>query len=90
MVLVSVGRRPYTQHLGLEAAGVIIDTKGRVKIDEHFRTSVPNIFAIGDAVQGLLVLANYFHSGSVAPLHPPTHCRSHVGAQIRGRRDRRG
>ncbi len=51
-VLVSVGRRPYTQGLGLEQLGVKTDKAGRVEIDEHFRTSVPGIYAIGDVVRG--------------------------------------
>lgn len=51
-VLVSIGRRPYTQGLGLEAAGVELDERGRVKIDEHFRTTAPGISAVGDVVPG--------------------------------------
>jgi dihydrolipoamide dehydrogenase len=51
-VLVSVGRRPFTDNLGLEAVGVKVDQRGRVEIDDHWRTSVPNIFAIGDVVRG--------------------------------------
>ena len=52
VVLVSVGRRPFTQGLGLEAVGVALDDKGRVKTDAHFRTSVPGIYAIGDVIAG--------------------------------------
>ncbi len=51
-VLVSVGRRPYTDGLGLEKAGVQLDEKKRVKVDDHLRTSVQNIWAIGDVVAG--------------------------------------
>jgi len=51
-VLVSVGRRPYTVGLGLEDAGVALDNAGRVMIDDHFRTGVDTIYAIGDAVRG--------------------------------------
>ncbi|MCE6958920.1 dihydrolipoyl dehydrogenase [Cereibacter sphaeroides] len=50
-VLVATGRKPYTEGLGLEALGVEM-LKGMVKIDGHFRTSVPGIYAIGDAVPG--------------------------------------
>ncbi len=50
--LVSVGRKPYTENLGLEKAGVTTDAKGRIETDEQLRTSVKNIFAIGDVVQG--------------------------------------
>jgi dihydrolipoamide dehydrogenase len=51
-VLVAVGRRPYTDGLGLEKAGVVLDEKRRVKVDGHLRTSAPGIWAIGDVVAG--------------------------------------
>jgi dihydrolipoamide dehydrogenase len=53
--LVSVGRRPYTDSLGLENAGVKLDERGRVFVDDHLRTNVPNIFAIGDVVRGAML-----------------------------------
>ena len=46
--LVSVGRRPYTDGLGLENAGVELDERGRVKVNDHLQTNVSNIYAIGD------------------------------------------
>ena len=52
VVLVSVGRRPFTEGLGLEAAGVALDERGRVKTDSHFATNVPGIYAIGDVIAG--------------------------------------
>jgi dihydrolipoamide dehydrogenase len=52
VVLVAIGRRPYTAGLGLEAAGVALDAKGRVATDKNFRTNVSNIFAIGDVIIG--------------------------------------
>jgi dihydrolipoamide dehydrogenase len=52
IVLVAVGRRPYTDGLGLKEAGVALDEKGRVAIDAHFQTNVPGIYAIGDAIAG--------------------------------------
>jgi dihydrolipoamide dehydrogenase len=52
IVLVAIGRVPYTDGLGLEAAGVKKDNRGRVVIDPHFQTSVAGIYAIGDAVAG--------------------------------------
>ena len=52
IVLVAVGRRPYTDGLGLKEAGVALDDKGRVAIDAHFQTNVPGIYAIGDAIAG--------------------------------------
>ncbi len=54
-VLVAVGRRPFTDGLGLEKAGVKIDNRGRVEIDDHFRTNVPGIWAIGDVVRGAML-----------------------------------
>ncbi len=51
-ILVAVGRRPYTDALGLDRAGVELDDKRRVKVDAHLRTNVANIWAIGDVVAG--------------------------------------
>jgi len=51
-ILVSVGRRPVTEDLGLDQAGVQLDDKRRIKVDEHLRTSVPGFWAIGDVVAG--------------------------------------
>jgi len=51
-VLVAVGRRPYTQDLELETVGIKLTPKGTIPIDQRFRTSVPNIYAIGDIVDG--------------------------------------
>jgi dihydrolipoamide dehydrogenase len=51
-VLVAIGRKPYTRGLGLEAAGVKLDDKGRVAVDAHFRTNVEGIYAIGDVIVG--------------------------------------
>lgn len=50
--LVSIGRRPYTNNLGLEELGIGKDKAGRVEINEHFQTAVPSIYAIGDCVAG--------------------------------------
>lgn len=54
-VLVSVGRKPYTDGLGLEKAGVDLDERGRVKVNEHLQTNVQNIYAIGDVIQGAML-----------------------------------
>jgi dihydrolipoamide dehydrogenase len=51
-VLVAVGRRPYTDELGIEKAGVSLDERKRVKVDAQLRTVVPGIWAIGDVVAG--------------------------------------
>ena len=54
-VLVSVGRKPYTEGLGLEKAGVDLDERGRVKVNDHLQTNVSNIYAIGDVVKGAML-----------------------------------
>lgn len=52
VLLSCAGRRPYTQGLGLEKIGVQMDDRGRVTVDGHFRTNVPNVYAIGDVIAG--------------------------------------
>ena len=52
VVLVAVGRAPFTAGLGLEQAGVKTDNRGRVIVDAHFATNVPGIYAIGDVIAG--------------------------------------
>ncbi|MFV8224522.1 dihydrolipoyl dehydrogenase [Christiangramia aquimixticola] len=53
--LVSVGRKPFTDGLNAEAAGVELDDKGRVKVNDHLQTNVDNIYAIGDVVRGAML-----------------------------------
>ena len=52
VVLVSIGRVPFTDGLGLDGVGVRTDNKGRVMVDEHFATNVPGVYAIGDVIAG--------------------------------------
>jgi dihydrolipoamide dehydrogenase len=52
IVLVAVGRKPYTDSLGLETVGVQRDERGRIVTDSHFQTNVPGIYAIGDVIAG--------------------------------------
>ncbi|TVZ51792.1 dihydrolipoyl dehydrogenase [Dokdonia sp. Hel_I_53] len=54
-VLVSVGRRAYTDGLNLDAVGIKTDDRGRVEVDEHLKTNVSNIYAIGDVVKGAML-----------------------------------
>jgi dihydrolipoamide dehydrogenase len=54
-VLVSIGRRPYTKDLGLENVNIAIDKNGFIPVDGSFRTSQPNIFAIGDVIEGTML-----------------------------------
>ncbi|MFT6996886.1 MAG: dihydrolipoamide dehydrogenase [Cryomorphaceae bacterium] len=53
--LVSVGRKPYTQGLGLENAGLTTDDRGRIDVNDQLRTKVDNIYAIGDVVRGAML-----------------------------------
>lgn len=53
--LVAIGRRPYTDNLGLENAGVEKDDRGRVVVNDHLETNVPGIYAIGDVVRGIML-----------------------------------
>jgi len=53
--LVAVGRRPYTDNLGLANAGLKTDERGRIPVNEHLQTDVPNIYAIGDVIKGAML-----------------------------------
>ena len=53
--LVAIGRKPYTDNLGLEQIGISLDEKGRIPVDHHLQTSVPGIYAIGDVIQGAML-----------------------------------
>ena len=55
VVLVAIGRRPFTQGLGLETVGVLLDKRGFVTIDAHYKTNVAGIYAIGDVVGGAML-----------------------------------
>ena len=53
--LVSVGRKPYTENLGLEKIGLKLDNRGRVETDDHLKTNIDGIYAIGDVVKGAML-----------------------------------
>jgi dihydrolipoamide dehydrogenase len=53
--LIAIGRRPYTEGLGLENIGIEKDEKGRIKVDAHLQTNVAGIYAIGDVIQGAML-----------------------------------
>jgi dihydrolipoyl dehydrogenase len=65
-MLVAVGRRPLIEELGLEAAGVSLDSTGRVEVDEDYRTSAEGIYAIGDLLRGPMLAHKAFEEGVVA------------------------
>ena len=52
VVLISVGRKSYTKNLNLDAAGIVLDKKKRIKTDKNFITNIKNIYSIGDVIQG--------------------------------------
>jgi len=73
--LVAIGRRPYTDGLNVDAAGIKIDERGRVEVDGYLRTTVPNIFAIGDVVRGAMLAhkaeeEGVFVAETIAGQHP--------------------
>jgi len=55
VVLVSIGRVPYTEGLGLNEAGIALDDRGRVAVDDHFQTNVKGVYAIGDVIRGAML-----------------------------------
>ncbi|MGG3739536.1 dihydrolipoyl dehydrogenase [Aeribacillus pallidus] len=65
-VLVTVGRRPNTDELGLEQVGIELTERGLIKIDKQCRTNVPNIFAIGDVVEGPPLAHKASYEGKIA------------------------
>ncbi|RYF56844.1 MAG: dihydrolipoyl dehydrogenase, partial [Cytophagaceae bacterium] len=78
--LVSVGRRPYTDGLNLEAAGLAADQRGKIEVDEHLRTKVPHIYALGDVIRGAMLAhkaeeEGVFIAETVAGQKPHIHYR---------------
>src|SRR5262249_7115521 len=63
VVLVAIGRVPYTEGLGLEALGVKLDNRQRIIVDKHFATEVAGIYAIGDVIAGPMLAHNAEHEG---------------------------
>jgi len=73
-LLVAVGRKPNTQGLGLDTVGVKLDERGRIVVDQHFRTNVEGIYAIGDVIAGPM-LAHKAESEGVA-------CVQHLAGKV--------
>lgn len=81
VLLVCVGRRPYTNNLGLEELGIEKDEKGRIPVNSRFQTVIPNIFAIGDCIHGPMLAHKAEDEGIVcvegitgAPVHIDYNC----------------
>ena len=64
-VLLSIGRRPYTEGLGLDTVGLILDERGMVPVNDHFQTAVPSIYAIGDCIRGAMLAHKAEEEGAV-------------------------
>jgi len=85
VLLVAVGRRPYTDGLGAKEAGVKFDEKGRITVDAHYQTNVPGIHAIGDCTPGPMLAHKAEEEGIAAvefmagqPGHVAYHCIPNV------------
>ena len=81
VVLISTGRKPYTEGLGLAEAGVVLDSRGRVEIDGHYKTNVDGIYAIGDVVKGPM-LAHKAEDEGVALAEILAGQRGHVNYDV--------
>ena len=68
-VMYSAGRQGMTENLGLEAAGLSADSRGRIKVDEYFRTEVDNIYAVGDVIGFPALAATSMEQGRLAAHH---------------------
>ncbi|MCC7223170.1 MAG: dihydrolipoyl dehydrogenase [Chitinophagales bacterium] len=76
--LVAIGRRPYTEGLGLENIGIATNAKGQIVTDEHLETTVKGIYAIGDVIQGAMLAhkaeeEGVFVAETIAGQHPHIH-----------------
>ncbi len=76
-VLLAVGRVPFTEGLGLETVGIQVDKKGRISVDDFFRTSAENVYAIGDVIEGPM-LAHKAEEEGIACVEQIVHDYSHV------------
>lgn len=65
VVLVSIGRKPRSQGLGLAEVGVNLDAKGFVNVDGEFRTHIPSIYAVGDLIEGVMLAHRASEEGTV-------------------------
>lgn len=78
--LIAVGRRPYTDGLGLAEAGIAVDNRGRVEVDGEFQTSAPGIFAVGDVIRGAM-LAHKAEEEGIAVAEILAGERAHINYQ---------
>lgn len=81
VVLVAIGRKPYTAGLGLDKVGVKVDERGRVSINDHFQTNLPNIYAVGDVVVGPM-LAHKAEEEAVAAVEIMAGQKPHIAQNL--------
>lgn len=80
-VLVSVGRKPNTEGLGAKEAGIKVDDRGRIDVNEHFQTNISNIYAIGDVIKGPM-LAHKAEEEAVAAVEIMNKQAGHVNYNL--------
>jgi dihydrolipoamide dehydrogenase len=73
VLLVCVGRRPYTDDLGLQSVGIDTDKFGRIPVDSHFQTKAAGIYAIGDVIEGPMLAHKAEDEGRYT-----MRCRQHI------------
>lgn len=81
VILVAVGRKPNTQNLGLEKVGVLVDERGCIEVDGHFKTAVNTIYAVGDVIKGPM-LAHKAEEEAVAAVEIMAGMAGHVNYKI--------
>merc|ERR1719414_1007158 len=75
VLLVCVGRRPYTSNLGLEELGIELDNRGRIPVNSRFQSVLPNVYAIGDCIAGPMLAHKAEGEGMVGgPVHIDYNC----------------
>jgi len=80
-VLVAIGRRPYTQNLGLKEVGVELTERGQIKVDSHFQTNVAGIYAVGDVIPGPM-LAHKAEEDGIAAVEIMSGQHGHVNYNL--------
>ena len=80
-VLVSIGRRPYTNNLGLEKVGLVVDERGRIPVNAKYQTMITNIYAVGDVIAGPM-LAHKAEEEAVAAVENMAGQAGHVNYGI--------
>merc|ERR1712210_80117 len=69
VILVCVGRRPYTEGLGLESVGIEVNKQGQIPVDDNFQTSCPSVYSIGDCIRGAMLAHKAEDEGIICVEH---------------------